>query len=122
MPNSHTLPLLAPAFQPGVCPHPLERWELRTRPFGCRVSSTTSLAVLAAVAATAVAAALLALLGAVALLRRRRHATHKPHGRHGAAARRWQWARAAADGSSHGSERAPLLANARGAAALHLAS
>ncbi|KAK3942176.1 hypothetical protein QBC46DRAFT_406639 [Diplogelasinospora grovesii] len=35
--------LLAPAYDDDVCPHWAERWEIRTHPFGCQVSTITSL-------------------------------------------------------------------------------
>ncbi|KAL2165460.1 hypothetical protein VTH06DRAFT_758 [Thermothelomyces fergusii] len=59
VPNTAAIPLLAPASDAQICPHRSERWELRTRPLGCRVSAITALSVLAAVAST------LALVGLV---------------------------------------------------------
>lgn len=78
MPNKYPIPLLAPAYQPDICPHPDERWELRTKPFGCRASSFTSFAVAIAVLSSLVAVLLLWLCGIVLGLccrgRRRRRA------------------------------------------------
>ncbi|KAK4129281.1 hypothetical protein N657DRAFT_639867 [Parathielavia appendiculata] len=54
VPNAHPISLLAPAYDQQICPHWSERWEIRTQPFGCQVSSITSLSVLVAVAATLV--------------------------------------------------------------------
>ncbi|RCI11747.1 hypothetical protein L249_7261 [Ophiocordyceps polyrhachis-furcata BCC 54312] len=71
VPNACPIPLLAPAYDDRICPHPAERWELRTRPFGCRVSTTTSLTAVVAVLAT-VLLALVTLLNVVALRRWRR--------------------------------------------------
>ena len=62
VPNSYKIPMLAPAYERSVCPHPAEQWELRTRPFGCRVSSTTSLTAIMAVVATVLAVLLVLLL------------------------------------------------------------
>lgn len=52
MPNTYAVPALAPAFDEDVCPHWAERWELRTRPLGCQVSTITSLTSLVSVAST----------------------------------------------------------------------
>ncbi|RDA87958.1 hypothetical protein CP532_3417 [Ophiocordyceps camponoti-leonardi (nom. inval.)] len=71
VPNACPIPLLAPAYDARICPHPAERWELRSRPFGCRVSTTTSLTAVVAVLAT-VLLALVTLLNLVALRRWRR--------------------------------------------------
>ncbi|RDA91484.1 hypothetical protein CP533_4592 [Ophiocordyceps camponoti-saundersi (nom. inval.)] len=68
VPNACPIPLLAPAYDARICPHPAERWELRTRPFGCRVSTTTSLTAVVAVLAT-VLLALVTLLNVVVLRR-----------------------------------------------------
>lgn len=46
------LPALAPAWDENICPHWAERWEVRTRPLGCQVSTITMLGVLVGVAAT----------------------------------------------------------------------
>lgn len=88
VPNSCPVPLLAPALDARVCPLPAERWELCTRTFGCRVSSTTSLATLAAVLATLLVVASTA-LGLVALRRWRRYAALKPDWDQGSC-RLWQ--------------------------------
>ncbi|KAK4191738.1 hypothetical protein QBC35DRAFT_374757 [Podospora australis] len=67
VPNTYPIPLLAPAYDKDICPHWSERWELRTRPFGCAVSTRTSLSVGIAVVSTVVFIALL--FAFVALLR-----------------------------------------------------
>ncbi|PFH58773.1 hypothetical protein XA68_13215 [Ophiocordyceps unilateralis] len=82
VPNACPIPLLAPAYDAQICPHPAERWELRTQPFGCRVSTTTSLTAVATVLATGIVA-LVTLLNIVALRRWRRRALHKPDWRDG---------------------------------------
>ncbi|KAH7034835.1 uncharacterized protein B0I36DRAFT_360305 [Microdochium trichocladiopsis] len=62
VPNSNRLvPFLAPAWDEDICPHWAERWELRTRPLGCQVSTITTLTSLVTIACTL----LLVLLGFV---------------------------------------------------------
>ena len=68
VPNANRLALLAPAFDENVCPHWAERWELRTRPLGCQVSTITTLTSLVTIASTLVAV----LLGCLAVLGARR--------------------------------------------------
>ncbi|KAK2030729.1 hypothetical protein LX32DRAFT_692297 [Colletotrichum zoysiae] len=43
VPNAFAIPLLAPAYEEDICPYWAERWEIRTRPLGCQVSTITSL-------------------------------------------------------------------------------
>ncbi|KAI1200926.1 hypothetical protein F5X97DRAFT_65529 [Nemania serpens] len=44
VPNTHTVQFLAPAWEgDNTCPHWAERWEIRTRPLGCHVSTITTL-------------------------------------------------------------------------------
>ena len=52
--NPARLHLLAPIFHPGVCPLKDERWELRAKLLGCKVSALTFLSVIVSVAATLV--------------------------------------------------------------------
>ncbi|KAL7942239.1 hypothetical protein V8C42DRAFT_162248 [Trichoderma barbatum] len=52
VPNEYTIPMLAPALGGNICPHPDERWEIRTRPLGCGVSSSMTLAVVVTILAT----------------------------------------------------------------------
>lgn len=52
VPNKHPIPFLAPIDQEDICPDRSERWELRTQPFGCDVSTTTSLSVIVSILAT----------------------------------------------------------------------
>ncbi|KAI2602361.1 hypothetical protein GGR54DRAFT_526201 [Hypoxylon sp. NC1633] len=54
VPNSNRVPLLAPAWDENVCPHWAERWEIRTRPLGCQVSTITTLTSLVSIASTLV--------------------------------------------------------------------
>lgn len=60
MPNEHTIPFLAPAFDGEICPHPDERWEVRTRPLGCQVSSRMGLTVAVTIVATLAAVLIVA--------------------------------------------------------------
>lgn len=43
---------MAPAYDENVCPHWAERWEIRTRPLGCQVSTITTLTSLVTIAST----------------------------------------------------------------------
>jgi hypothetical protein len=71
VPNDYLIPALAPAWEGDyVCPYWAERWELRTRPLGCQVSTITSLTALVAGSGTLVVALLLWLL--VVVVRRLR--------------------------------------------------
>lgn len=72
MPNKQDIPLLAPAYQEQMCPSPDEQWELRTTPFGCRVSSFTVVSIAIAVLATILVGLLTALLVALVKFSRRR--------------------------------------------------
>lgn len=71
VPLAYRVPLLAPAYDDKLCPHWAERWEVRTRPLGCQVSTITALAVLGAVGATLLVV-LLAWLVAISVRRLRR--------------------------------------------------
>ncbi|KAK4160915.1 hypothetical protein QBC43DRAFT_108055 [Cladorrhinum sp. PSN259] len=51
-PNTYAIPLLAPAYDENICPHWAERWEVRTRPLGCQVSTITALSVISSVLST----------------------------------------------------------------------
>ena len=68
MPNNYTIPLLAPAYDENICPHWTERWEIRTRPFGCQVSTITSLTAIVSIVLTLVVALLI--FGAVLLIKK----------------------------------------------------
>ncbi|KAL7922615.1 hypothetical protein ACQKWADRAFT_74323 [Trichoderma austrokoningii] len=70
VPNQHAIPLLAPAFNAEICPHPDERWEVRTRPLGCKVSSRMGLTVAVTVVATL--AAVLVVAASIILVRKMR--------------------------------------------------
>lgn len=52
MPNSYPIQLLAPAYDEDICPHWAERWEIRTHPLGCQVSTITTLTALVTIAST----------------------------------------------------------------------
>ncbi|KAI0102161.1 hypothetical protein GGR51DRAFT_297231 [Nemania sp. FL0031] len=53
VPNNHPVQFLAPAWEGDTtCPHWAERWEIRTRPLGCQVSTITTLTSLVTVACT----------------------------------------------------------------------
>ncbi|EGY23074.1 uncharacterized protein VDAG_04512 [Verticillium dahliae VdLs.17] len=54
VPNSYPIPLLAPAYDEGICPYREERWEMRTRPLGCQVSTVTGLTGVISIASTLV--------------------------------------------------------------------
>ncbi|KYK56024.1 hypothetical protein DCS_07990 [Drechmeria coniospora] len=77
VPNSYGIPLLAPASNPNICPHPAERWELRTVPFGCHVSSVTVVTASIAIIVTALFVSFI-LISAVAVLRWRRYKRQTP--------------------------------------------
>ncbi|KAK4231777.1 hypothetical protein QBC38DRAFT_465541 [Podospora fimiseda] len=51
-PNTYSIPLLAPVYDENICPHWAERWEVRTRPLGCQVSTITALSVIISVLST----------------------------------------------------------------------
>ncbi|KLU85307.1 hypothetical protein MAPG_04335, partial [Magnaporthiopsis poae ATCC 64411] len=51
-PNAYSIPLLAPAYNENICPHWAERWEIRTRPLGCQVSTITALTGAVSIAST----------------------------------------------------------------------
>lgn len=70
--NNHTIQLLAPAYDEDICPHWAERWEVRTRPLGCQVSTITSLTSIVSIASTLVAVLVISLL-VLALRRLRRY-------------------------------------------------
>lgn len=61
VPNSNRVQLLAPAWDENVCPHWAERWEIRTRPLGCQVSTITTLTSFVTIASTLVFALLVTL-------------------------------------------------------------
>ncbi|KAL1879936.1 hypothetical protein VTK73DRAFT_6632 [Phialemonium thermophilum] len=50
--NKYGIQPLAPAYDENICPHWAERWEIRTHPLGCQVSTITSLTSLVSVAST----------------------------------------------------------------------
>ena len=75
-----------PAYDENVCPHWAERWELRTRPLGCQVSTITTLTSLVTIASTLLAV-LLGFLAALGARRLRAYAAAHPGGRW----QLWQW-------------------------------
>ncbi|KAG7050192.1 plexin repeat domain-containing protein [Colletotrichum scovillei] len=62
VPNPYAIPLLAPAYDENICPHWAERWELRTKPLGCQVSTITSLTSIISIVSTFVVVLLVALI------------------------------------------------------------
>ncbi|UQC79791.1 uncharacterized protein CLUP02_05271 [Colletotrichum lupini] len=62
VPNSYAIPLLAPAYDENICPHWAERWELRTKPLGCQVSTITSLTSIISIVSTFIVVLLVALI------------------------------------------------------------
>ncbi|KAM3443505.1 hypothetical protein MY1884_006591 [Beauveria asiatica] len=71
VPNKQQPALFAPLYHEDICPARAERWELRSKPFGCSVSTYTVLSTAVAVNATLLAVLLLWLF-ALALRRVRR--------------------------------------------------
>lgn len=66
VPNNHTIPALAPAYDENICPHWAERWEVRTRPLGCQVSTITSLSSIVSIVSTLIFIAIVSLMVLVA--------------------------------------------------------
>ncbi|KAL2207237.1 hypothetical protein CC79DRAFT_712786 [Sarocladium strictum] len=77
VPNKHPIPFLAPIDYEDICPDKSERWELRSQPFGCQVSTATSLSVGVSVLAT-LFLMLLIFTVVVVVLRLRRYWKNKP--------------------------------------------
>lgn len=86
VPNNYTVPALAPAYDEGICPHWAERWEIRTRPLGCQVSTITSLTSLVSIAST-IALALIIVIWLFCFRRIRRYHQQQPAGWW----RFWEW-------------------------------
>ncbi|KAH6690399.1 hypothetical protein F5X68DRAFT_69650 [Plectosphaerella plurivora] len=59
VPNAYPVPLLAPAYDEQICPHWAERWEIRSQPLGCQVSTITSLTSIVTIGSTLVFIALI---------------------------------------------------------------
>ncbi|KAK0731261.1 hypothetical protein B0H67DRAFT_66311 [Lasiosphaeris hirsuta] len=72
VPNDYPIQLLAPAYDENICPHWAERWEIRTHPFGCQVSTISSLTSIISIVST-LAFVLLVWLGAWAIRRLRKY-------------------------------------------------
>ncbi|KAI0416136.1 hypothetical protein F5X98DRAFT_376117 [Xylaria grammica] len=67
VPNTHQIQFLAPAWEGDTtCPHWAERWEIRTRPLGCQVSTITTLTSLVTIVCTLFFVFLIWLAGFVA--------------------------------------------------------
>ena len=102
--------MLAPIHHEDICPDSSERWELRTQPFGCDVSTTTGLSVMVSVLAT-LFLMLLIFITLVVGLRLRRYWKDKPR-----ATNRWKatwpsfWQWGPHEQHTEG-ERAPLLSH-----------
>jgi hypothetical protein len=60
VPNTARISILAPIFNPDVCSLWSERWEVRTRPLGCHVSTITLLTCFITVLSTFVVIGLVA--------------------------------------------------------------
>ncbi|KAI1333462.1 hypothetical protein F5Y15DRAFT_405183 [Xylariaceae sp. FL0016] len=53
VPNSYRIQFLKPAYDGDLtCPHWTERWEIRTRPLGCYVSTITTLTAIVTILST----------------------------------------------------------------------
>jgi len=52
VPNTSKIQILAPIGNPDICPLWSERWELRTRPLGCHISTITFLTCIVSVLST----------------------------------------------------------------------
>ncbi|CZR50967.1 uncharacterized protein PAC_00842 [Phialocephala subalpina] len=63
IPNPTHPPLFAPFHNPNICPLWYERWELRTKPLGCYVSTITFLSVIVAVISTLLVVSILVAIG-----------------------------------------------------------
>jgi hypothetical protein len=61
IPNTAKIPILAPIWNPDICPHWAERWELRARPLGPWVSTITFLTCFVSVLSTFVVIGLVAI-------------------------------------------------------------
>jgi hypothetical protein len=77
VPNNYAIQALAPAFDEEICPHWAERWEIRTHPLGCQVSTITSLTSIISIVSTLVFVLLVSLV-VVAVKRVRRLNTQRP--------------------------------------------
>ncbi|KAK3328814.1 hypothetical protein B0H66DRAFT_596430 [Apodospora peruviana] len=78
VPNNHRIiPLLAPAYNKHICPHRSERWEIRTNPLGCHVSTITTLTSIVNILSTLLVV-LLVWLAAWAVARLRKRNREKP--------------------------------------------
>ncbi|KAI9172028.1 hypothetical protein HJFPF1_01520 [Paramyrothecium foliicola] len=67
---------MAPAYE-NICPHWAERWEIRTKPLGCQVSTITSLSSIASVVST-LAVVLIIYLAVLITRRVRRYVRERP--------------------------------------------
>ncbi|KAF8866614.1 hypothetical protein BDZ45DRAFT_278036 [Acephala macrosclerotiorum] len=63
IPNPYSPPLFAPFHNPDICPLWYERWELRTKPLGCYVSTITFLSVIVTVISTLLIVGILVAIG-----------------------------------------------------------
>ncbi|KAH7133541.1 hypothetical protein EDB81DRAFT_105001 [Dactylonectria macrodidyma] len=87
VPNSYAIPALAPAYDDKICPHWSEKWEIRTRPLGCHVSTITTLTTIVTIASTLTLVGLL--FGLVFSIRRLRRYNKEHPGWWRALRRRW---------------------------------
>ncbi|KAJ6788427.1 hypothetical protein PWT90_07351 [Aphanocladium album] len=110
VPNKQQPAFLAPLYQEDICPARGERWELRSQPFGCRVSSYTVFSTAIAVNATLLTVLVLWLF-AIALRHVRRRSRAAAAARQRFVATTWWTAVPPSSDSQHGGngETQPLL-------------
>ncbi|OAR02420.1 hypothetical protein LLEC1_06180 [Akanthomyces lecanii] len=117
VPNKQQPAFLAPIYNEDVCPARDERWELRSQPFGCRVSTSTVFSTAIAINVTLLVVLVLWLFGlALRHVRRRSRAAAAQQQRF--VATTW-WTAVPPDDDSQqqhrrGGERQPLLGGQRG--------
>lgn len=109
MPNKQQPAFLAPVYREDVCPSRAERWELRSQPFGCQVSSYTVFTTAIAVNATLLTVLVLWLFSIALRHVRRRSRVAAAAGRPRLVATTW-WTTVPADSpQGSGGETQPLL-------------
>ncbi|KAH8675481.1 hypothetical protein BX600DRAFT_507720 [Xylariales sp. PMI_506] len=104
VPNPHSIALLAPAWNEEICPHWAERWEIRTRPLGCQVSTITSLTSIVSILSTII---FLLLLFVIIFLSKKTRAMWLAKG---PTPRHWKfWKRTPPESTEGHEEQQPLL-------------
>lgn len=66
VPNTHDIQILAPIWQPDICPDGSESWEIRTKSLGCHCSTITLLTCIISVLSTFVVIGFVAMGGKAA--------------------------------------------------------